>query len=366
MDKNINDNLYKELAEALDRLPEGFPHVKSGIEVEILKRIFTPEQAQVGRVMNERYEAVEEIAKKAGMPVEKARKILDSMLWPKRPPAGRARREIIDGVAKYRLRPFLVGFWEGEQKHFTDHELAHMVFHYFKEGGMKGIFGLQPPYNRALPTKKGLAQVPAERVAVYEDIRKLIENSDWCNVYDCGCRKQKKVAGIESCDFPIKTCMAFYKSDIPIPDGVEPITKEEAIKILDECEELGLVHISANFKEGLNWVCNCCSCCCNPLMTYNNYQLPVINKSNYYPVVDHEKCLPCGKCRNRCQVYACKIVDGKVTIDYELCLGCGLCVTGCPLEAITLKPRPEGKRIEYFKNLQEWEEVHLKHRALKR
>jgi electron transport complex protein RnfB len=360
--KSEHDGLYKELAEALGNLPEGFPRVPSGIEVEIIKRIFTPEEAQLGRVMSEKFETADEIAKKAGMPVEKARNILDGMHWPKRVSAGRARRDIIDGVPKYRLRPFMVGFWEGEQKHFSDPELAHLVFHYFKEGGMKGLRSLDPPYVRAVPTKDGLAQVPVEQVATYDDIRKLVEEADWCNVYTCGCRKHKHVAGTSACDFPLQSCMVYYKSDVPIPEGVTPITKEEAIELLDEFERLGLVHIIANFKKGLTWVCNCCGCCCFELMAYNNYQTKSVNKSNYFPVVDDKECNLCGACRNRCQVYACKILDGKVTIDYDRCLGCGLCVTGCPLDAVTLKQRPKNQQIEYCETLEDWETARLKNR----
>jgi Fe-S-cluster-containing hydrogenase component 2 len=152
---------------------------------------------------------------------------------------------------------------------------------------------------------------------------------------------------------------------VPIPEGVTPIRKDEAIKILDKCEELGLVHTVANFKEGLTWICNCCGCCCFELMAYNNYQLNNIKKSNYYPIVVHEICNLCGKCRNRCQVFAIKIIDGTVTIDDERCLGCGLCVTGCPLEAVVLKPRPIDKRIEYFRNLADWEEARLRERCSK-
>ena len=38
-------DVYTRLREHLDRLPAGFPATESGVELRILKRLFTPDEA---------------------------------------------------------------------------------------------------------------------------------------------------------------------------------------------------------------------------------------------------------------------------------------------------------------------------------
>lgn len=41
------EDVYIRLREFLDSLPGGFPASESGVEIEILKRYFTPEEAEL-------------------------------------------------------------------------------------------------------------------------------------------------------------------------------------------------------------------------------------------------------------------------------------------------------------------------------
>ena len=43
----MTEEIYQQLARHLDDLPGGFPPTKSGVELRILRRLFTPEQASL-------------------------------------------------------------------------------------------------------------------------------------------------------------------------------------------------------------------------------------------------------------------------------------------------------------------------------
>ena len=41
----MTDEVYEGLADALDRLPNGFPRTPSGVEIPMLKKMYRPEEA---------------------------------------------------------------------------------------------------------------------------------------------------------------------------------------------------------------------------------------------------------------------------------------------------------------------------------
>jgi hypothetical protein len=49
-------DVYEALREHLDSLPAGFPATESGVEIRILKRLFSPEEAELARHLRARVE----------------------------------------------------------------------------------------------------------------------------------------------------------------------------------------------------------------------------------------------------------------------------------------------------------------------
>ena len=47
MQTATSESLYRRLQEHLDRMPVGFPATQSGVEIRILERLFTPEEAGI-------------------------------------------------------------------------------------------------------------------------------------------------------------------------------------------------------------------------------------------------------------------------------------------------------------------------------
>jgi hypothetical protein len=48
----VNEQIYRKLAERLDAFPIGFPATGSGVELQLLARIFTQEEAALASVMD--------------------------------------------------------------------------------------------------------------------------------------------------------------------------------------------------------------------------------------------------------------------------------------------------------------------------
>jgi electron transport complex protein RnfB len=71
--------VYEKLRAYLDSLPGGFPAAESGVELRILKHLFTPEEAEIATFLGMKLEPAEAIAQKAGMNEEKASKLVRRM-----------------------------------------------------------------------------------------------------------------------------------------------------------------------------------------------------------------------------------------------------------------------------------------------
>jgi ferredoxin len=149
------------------------------------------------------------------------------------------------------------------------------------------------------------------------------------------------------------------------PAGLYNITQEEALRLLDEVEEIGLVHTVSNVVAGVHYVCNCCGCCCAILRGITQFGIEnSVAKANYYAVVKAEKCNGCGICEERCQVGACSIEGDVLVVDLTKCIGCGLCVTGCPSEAVRLELKPDAEIIMPPEDYKTWERERLNNRGL--
>jgi len=347
------EDVYGELADALDRLPNGFPRTSSGVEISILKRIFTPEEATLASHLGREMEPVDCIAQRIGIPAEKVKTRLTDM----------AKRGLVwfderDGELWFRLAPFVVGFYESQLKNM-DHEFAHLVERYLADGGAVGIMKPQPALHRVVPSQRA---VKSEWILPYDDVKAIIQASRTFSLRDCICRVQQDHIG-RKCNFPLKTCLSFTSRERPPRQG--DISKEEALAFLDESERIGLVHTVSNVMEGLFYVYNCCGCCCGILRGINEWGIEnSVAHANYYSVINADECVNCGLCIDRCQVHAISEMGGAAVIDRKRCIGCGLCATGCPTGAARLQRKSEEEIIHPPVNFETWEQDRLRNRGL--
>jgi len=349
----MSDHVYEQLAEALDKLPNGFPRTPSNVEIRILKKIFELEEASIASQLGRSAEATDALAERVGLSVKDAEEKLMNM----------ARRGLLwyeeaNGKSSFRLAPFVVGIYES-QLETMDHELAHMMEEYLANGGAVGIMKPQPALHRVVPAQKA---VKREWILPYDDVKAVLLSSKSFGLRDCICRVQQEHIG-RRCDFPLRTCLFF--SSFERPPHRYTISKEEALSSLDKAEEIGLVHTVSNVMKGMGYVCNCCGCCCGILRGITDWGIEnSVAHANYYAVIDQDECLNCGTCRTRCQVHAISEKDGVSVVNRKKCIGCGLCATGCPNGVARLERKPDVEIVTPPEDFGVWEHERLRNRGL--
>jgi len=141
------------------------------------------------------------------------------------------------------------------------------------------------------------------------------------------------------------------------------ITKEEALRVLREAEEAGLVHSVSNHRSGQYYICNCCTCCCGVLRRVAEFNVPTaIARSAFLAVVDETLCIGCGACEERCKFGAIAVTDGVAVVDPMRCVGCGQCTLVCPVDAISLTRRPEDEILVPPLDEAAWQAERMAHR----
>lgn len=350
----MSDEVFEHLADALQELPNGFPRTPSNVEIRMLKKMFSIEEATLARHLTYEYENAESIAERTGSS-EKA--VHDDLV--RLAKRGFVRYKKQDGKLLFRLAPFMVGSYEAFIDEM-DHEFAHLFETYMEEGGAAGIMEWQPALHRVVPAQD---TVKSEYILPYDDIKAMFQAAVDFRVRDCICRKQQDLISQRKCDFPLKMCMDF--SSVERPKRSNTISKEEALALLERTEELGLVHTVSNTIKDVYYVCNCCGCCCGILRGITDWGIArSVAYANYYADVDAEECTGCGVCLERCQVHAITEQDSIALIDRERCIGCGLCVTGCSVRAISLMKRPDAEVKHPPADFSAWEKERLKNREL--
>ncbi|NHJ39847.1 MAG: 4Fe-4S ferredoxin [Asgard group archaeon] len=341
-------NPYEKLTKTLNRIPNGFSTTKDGSHLKVLEWIFKPDEALIASKMKLTGELVKKMAKRLKIPEKKLAEKLEIMKG-----KGQIRRINSKKGTKYGLLPFVVGVYE-DQLHRMDVEFAEIFEDYVQKSKAQIIFSSKPPIQKVVPVQR---VIKTELVIhPHSKAEKMIRNAKSWEVRDCICRTQKELLG-NSCNYPKNVCLSFssrenaYKDN---PPHSRVVTMEEALDILREAEEAGLIHSTMNIAEGHPYICNCCTCCCGILRALVEFDQPnAIVKSDYVLNIDRGLCNGCGKCLNRCQLNALKILDKKCVVN-DRCIGCGVCAIVCPKNALSLIPRNRNLISKPPRNIIRW------------
>jgi ferredoxin len=252
----------------------------------------------------------------------------------------------------------MAGFFEFSMMRLrgdVDQKLLGELFYQYlnvEEDFITALFMSETHLGRAFVNEEALPNDRSLTVLDYERASEVMRTASHRSVGICYCRHKMQHMN-RACDAPLDICMTFnstgatlarhgYAREIDVPEGLD---------LLQEARDRGLVQFGENVQRSVNFICNCCGCCCEAMIAARRVGFThAVQTTNYLPVVDESRCNGCGKCVAACPVEAMGLVSTndprypklrKARIDPALCLGCGVCVRACTRQGLALEERPQ-------------------------
>lgn len=344
---------YEQLTDRLNRYPQGAP--PSDVLYAILHMLFSEREAGLVARLPIRPFTARRAARSWKMPLAETTGILEELA---------DRAILVDmengkGERLYVLPPPMAGFFEFSMMRIRDDidqkVLGELFYEYMnvEEDFIKALFadgetqlGRVFVQEAVLPLDNGI------RVLDYERASEVIRSASHMGVGVCYCRHKMEHVG-RACEAPQNICMTFNTtaSSLIRHGFAREVDVAEGLDLLDEAQDNNLIQFGENIQRSVNFICNCCGCCCEAMIAARKFGvMNPVHTSNYLPVVDVEKCNGCSKCVNVCPVEAMSLTSAndphrprrrQAKVDETLCLGCGVCVASCDRDGIRLAARPE-------------------------
>ncbi len=333
----MSRNFYDRLIDKLNQFPAGAPRTEKFIE--LLKTLFTEDEAEVAAALPVLPSSLPSIAESMERDEAELKPILEKMA-----DKGLAYHRVRQEEDFYSLFPLVPGIFElqfmkGEVSDKTK-KLAGLFDEMWYSGWADDLFASKTQMARVVVMEK---EIPSGvEVFPYEKVSKFIEEAEDISLSVCYCRHEKDLLG-KSCGKAKDVCLQFgpFARFVVERDFGRKITKEEAYKVLDKAEEEGLVHLSDNSQKHVNFICNCCGCCCGILGGITRLNKPhSVATSHFIVEIDTDTCSACGACVDRCH-FGALTVNETAELDPDKCLGCGLCNIVCPTESMSMRRRDE-------------------------
>ena len=336
---STGDSLYGALRVHLDRGPVPFPPSLTGVDLRLLRSLFSPADATIALELSALPEPVSTIARRLARPdeVDDVRRDLEGM----------ANRGIIHqtgptGRERYGKLPFAVGIYELQVDHLTA-DLERDARQYFDEEFGQAFRSSPTRQMRTVPV--GAAFRATSPVASTADVRAMILASPGpFAVLRCICRHGKDLLGE-----PCRTT-TLRENCLTLGSGAEtmmrrgaahPVGREEMLALVERANTEGLVLQTQN-AAAPSFICCCCGCCCNVLTSARRLPQPASRfASTHRAEVVATECSTCGTCTERCPMQAIGVDTGGPVVDLDRCIGCGLCVTSCTSGAFRLAERED-------------------------
>jgi Pyruvate/2-oxoacid:ferredoxin oxidoreductase delta subunit len=336
---------YEQLSRRLNKFPVGAP--PSELFYDILAMLFTEREARlVSRLPVAPFKAAD-AARAWATDTPQAERELDRLV---------ERSLLIDtcfeGERRYFLPPPMAGFFEFSMMRTDgrlDKQTLAELFHRYMNVEDDFVRELYEPgetqLGRALVHEPALDLDDDLHVLDYERASAIIGDASHLGVGLCYCRHKMEHVG-KACEAPLELCLSLNAAAETLirQDVVRPIDRVEGLDLLAEAYEHDLVQFAENVRQGVNFICNCCRCCCETMIAARRFAvLRPVHTTRFMPVLDEQACSGCGRCTEVCPVEAMRqeLPGVAPVVDRSVCIGCGVCSRSCGRRAILLTVRPE-------------------------
>lgn len=343
---------YVQLVDRLNRFPQGAPPSK--LLYKILEMLFSEKEAKLVSLLPLRPFSAEKAARVWKMDRVRTRKILDQL-------CGRAILMDIqeNGRQVYCLPPPMAGFFEFSLMRIRgdiDQKLLSELYYQYlnvEEDFIKNLFLTgETKLGRVFVHEPVLSSENALQIFDYERATEVIKTASHIGISTCYCRHKMSHMG-RDCDAPKEICMTFNSvaSSLVKYDYARRVEVSECLELLETAYSHNLVQFGDNVREDVNFICNCCGCCCEAMITARKFAIfQPVHTTNFIPKIQDETCTGCRKCVTVCPVEAMSLVSAndphhpkkkKARVNEKICLGCGVCARVCPEDCIRLQSRAQ-------------------------
>ncbi|MGB2908894.1 MAG: 4Fe-4S dicluster domain-containing protein [Candidatus Aminicenantaceae bacterium] len=341
---------YSRLIERLNRFPQGAP--PSELLYKILEILFSEDEAGLVALLPIKPFTAHQAARIWKLKEAEAQIILDKL-------AGRAILVDIEqnGQIQYCLPPPMAGFFEFSMMRLRDDidqkVLAELFYEYLnvEEDFIKALFTEgETQLGRAFVQESMLSEENALYVLDYERASEVIKTASDMGVGICYCRHKMQHMD-RACEAPSDICMTFNSTAAALirHGTARRVDTVEGLDLLQEAYDNDLVQFGENVQDRVNFICNCCGCCCEAMIAHRRFAVfAPIHTTNFFPRVDGARCTGCGKCVQVCPVESMSLVSAsdpskpkrkEARLNESICLGCGVCVRACPEDVLRLTSR---------------------------
>lgn len=343
---------YRMLVDRLNRFPQGAP--PSELLYKILQMLFSEKEAEYVSLLPIKPFTAKKASKIWKKSLLETRKILENL----------ASRGILVDVERneqsvYTLPPPMAGFFEFSMMRIrTDIDqkvLSELFYEYItvEDEFIRMLFtDGETQLGRVFVQEPALSTEYSLHVLDYERASEVIKTATHIGIGVCYCRHKMAHLG-RACDAPQDICMTFnaVAESLTKHSIARAIDVKEGLDLLQKAFDHNLIQFGENIKKDVNFICNCCGCCCEAMLAARRFgMMHPVHTTNYIPDIDETLCTGCGKCIDVCPVEAMSLVSAndphsdrkrKALLNKEICLGCGVCVRNCPESIISLKNREQ-------------------------